>query len=302
MVLSPEIGRALSQGAPVVALESTVITHGLPQPENLKLALAMESEVRAKGAVPATIGMLDGRLHIGLNPDQLARLASREGMQKLSVRDLGPALARKQSGGTTVSATLFTAHQVGIKVLATGGLGGVHHAPPYDVSADLGQLARTPMVVVCAGPKAILDLPATLERLETLAVPVAGFGTGELPAFYSRTSGLPLALQVMDADEAAQVARAHWGLGLQSALLVVVPPPTEVALDTDQVRDAIQTALREAEVEGLVGAEVTPFLLKRVNELTAGASLRANLGLLHQNARVGAQIARRLLEPHARSL
>ncbi len=301
-IMSPEIGRALSQGTPVVALESTVITHGLPEPENLELALAMETEVREQGALPATIGVLDGRIHIGLNQIQLTRLAAREGVRKISVRDLGVALARKESGGTTVSGTLFVARQAGIKVLATGGIGGAHHAPAHDVSADLEQLARTPLAVVCAGPKAVLDLPATLERLESLAVPVAGYRTDTLPAFYSRSSGLGLTLRVDGAQEAAEIARAHWGLGLMSALLVVVPPPEEVAMEPAAVQEAVKRALAEAEAGGRVGPEVTPFLLQRVSELTGGASLRANLGLLRHNARIGAQIAHELADPQSRSV
>lgn len=291
LAVAQDIARALANTSPVVALESTVITHGLPHPENLELAQAMEAEVRAAGGLPATVAVLDGRLQVGLDAAQLERLAQGEAMVKISTRDLGPALALGLSGGTTVAATLFAAHRAGIRVFATGGIGGVHRQASHDVSADLYELARTPMIVVCAGAKAILDLPATLERLETLGVPVLGYQTDHFPAFYSRDSGLAVTRRVDSPGEVAGIAAAHWRLGLPAALLVTVPPPPEVALPLDEVENAIEAALEEAQEEGVRGPAVTPFLLARVSALTGGASLQANLGLLRQNARVAAQIA-----------
>jgi len=289
--LEPEVARALERGAAIVALESTVIAHGLPYPENIHLAQEMEVEVRQQGAVPATIAVLDGLIHIGLNITQLESLAAGRGLSKVSPRDFGRLLATKGSGGTTVAGTLFAAHTAGIQVFATGGIGGVHRQPAYDVSADLPQLAAAPLIVVCAGAKAILDLPATLEYLETHGVPVIGYQTDVFPAFYSRSSGLPTSARADSVEEVIQQARAHWGLGLHSALLVAVPPPLEVALPEEDVREAIDQALKEARQERVRGQQVTPFLLGRVNELTRRASLRANLGLLRNNARLAGQIA-----------
>jgi len=288
------VGRAFAVGAPVVALESTVITHGLPYPQNYDLAQDMEREVRQEGAVPATIAVLEGTIHIGLNQAQLQTLATSQGMRKISTRDFADVLLKEKSGGTTVAGTLVAAHAAGIKIFATGGIGGVHRGPASDVSTDLSQLAQTPLVVVCAGAKAILDLAATLEYLETLGVPVVGYQTDTFPAFYSRSSNLPVSARVETAEAAAGMARAHWGLGLKSALLVTVPPPEEVAMAPESIQRAVDQALKELEKKGLRGQEVTPFLLKRVSELTSGESLRANLGLLRNNARVAAQIARYL--------
>jgi pseudouridine-5'-phosphate glycosidase len=284
----------------VVALESTVITHGLPYPQNLSLAEDMEAKVRGQGATPATVAVLDGEIRLGLNSDQLHRLASAgEGMVKISTRDFAPAISKKASGGTTVAGTLLAASTAGIRVFATGGIGGVHHTlhgrgGSFDISADLPALARIPMIVVCAGAKAILDLPATLEYLETSGVPVVGFQTDEFPAFYSRQSGLNLktSARADDPGQAVALARAHWSLGLTSAVLVVVPPPEEVALPPEDVAGAIRQALKESEEQEIRGQRVTPFLLERVSELTGGSSLRANLGLLLNNAEVASQIAR----------
>ena len=289
--LSADVKRALETGQPLVALESTVVTHGLPYPENQALAQDMEAEVGQNGAVPATVAVLDGCVHVGLDAQQLARLAQGSGMRKISTRDFAPAVAARLSGGTTVAGTMLAAHTAGIRVFATGGIGGVHHQPPFDISADLPQLASTQMIVVCAGAKAILDLPATLEYLETAAVPVVGYQTDEFPAFYSRSSGLRTSASANSPDEIAAIAQAHWGLGMRSAILVVQPPPAEVALPFEQVQGAIQAALQEAQEQQVRGQAVTPFLLKRVTELTGGASLRANLGLLKNNARLAAGIA-----------
>jgi pseudouridine-5'-phosphate glycosidase len=278
-------------GSPIVALESTVITHGLPSPENIKLAQDMETEVRQGGAVPATIAVLEGKIHVGLTNEQFELLAGSPGLRKASPRDFARMLINAESGGTTVAGTLFIAHMVGINVFATGGIGGVHRQPAGDVSADLPQLAQTPGVVVCSGAKAILDIPATVEYLETHGVPVIGYQTGEFPAFYSADSGLPTSIQVDSVKEILEIAGAHWGLGLRSALLVANPPPAEVALAEEEVRGAIEQALAEAKREKIQGQDVTPFLLKRVSELTGDMSLQANLGLLINNARLAAKIA-----------
>ena len=290
------LAEALRVGTPVVALESTVITHGLPQPDNLNLAREMEAAVREHGAAPATIALLDGKINIGLNDDDLERLASLAGTRKISLRDFGIALGRGLSGGTTVAATLFAAAQAGIRVFATGGIGGVHRGAPFDVSADLIQLSKAPVVVVCAGAKAILDLPATREVLETQGVPVIGYQTDTFPAFYTRNSGLSVDQRVDTPEEAAQIALASWEAGLTSAILLVAPPPADMAMDEQEMEGAIQAALAEAEAAGIHGAETTPFLLAKVSELTGGVSLRANLALLHNNAHVAAQVAKAMTE------
>jgi len=313
--LSREITRALSAGAPIVALESTVITHGLPYPENLQLAQNMESTVREQGATPATVAILDGNVYIGLNTSQLERLAQGKDTRKISVRDFAPAITQKASGGTTVAGTLAAAHAARLRVFATGGIGGVHRQAtmgsdhlagkgrqmqveptrtpehPFDISTDLTQLARTPLVVVCAGAKVILDLPATLEMLETLGVPVLGYQTDEFPAFYSRRSGLPVSARAETPLEIAEIAQTHWQMGFNGAVLVANPPPEGHALSPEAVDGAIQQALGEAQAQGVRGQGVTPFLLKRVSELTGGDSLRANLALLLNNAQLAAQIA-----------
>jgi pseudouridine-5'-phosphate glycosidase len=291
LVLGYEVARAVRAGLPLVALESAVITHGLPRPENLQLAQALEQAVRDQRVTPATVGLLDGKVHVGLTTQQLDRLANQDGARKISRRDFGIALSRKENGGTTVASTLFAARAAGIRVFATGGIGGVHRNAPFDVSADLPELGRSPLVVVCAGAKAILDLPATMEVLETLGVAILGYGTDEFPAFYSRESGLPVNVRVDSPEEVARIARAQWELGLESALLVVQPPPEEVALPAEQVEGLIQRALEEADQHKISGAAVTPFLLDRVNQLSGGASLQANLALLRNNARLAAEIA-----------
>jgi pseudouridylate synthase len=295
--LSSEFLRARALGLPVVALESTVITHGLPYPDNLELAKQMEAEVRSQACVPATVAVLDGKICIGLNTTQLERLAGDQGMLKISTRDYGPALAQGRSGGTTVAGTIFAAQRAGIRVFATGGIGGVHRDAPLDVSADLTVLSGVPILVVCAGAKAILDLPATLEKLETLGVPVIGYQTDEFPAFYSRDSGLKLSTRADTPQAVAEIARSHWDIGLSSAVLLVVPPPEDTALPKDKVEDAVQQAIAELG-EKISGQAVTPFLLSRVSELTHGASLQANLSLLKNNASVAAQVARHLNPAH----
>lgn len=286
-----KVQQALDLCEPVVALESTVITHGLPYPENFQTALEMEARVARAGAVPATIAVLEGRIFIRVDIFQLKKLAKAEGLHKISARDFSAAVARGWSGGTTVAGTLLAAHLAGIQVFATGGIGGVHRQAPFDISADLQLLARTPLVVVCAGAKAILDLPATVEVLETYGVPVVGYQTDEFPAFYSPHSGLPVSVRLDSAAEVAQLARAHWALGRESAVLVVAPPPAEEALETAHLDQVIQQALAEMEAQQVRGQQVTPFLLSRVSEMTDGASLRANLALLKNNAQIAGQIA-----------
>lgn len=294
LTLSAAVRQALEAGQPVVALESTVITHGLPYPQNLRLAQDMEAEVAAEGAVPATIAVLEGRVHAGLEAAELESLATGTGMVKISTRDFAPALLHKRSGGTTVAGTLRVAHAAGIRVFATGGIGGVHQGAPFDISTDLPTLAKTPLVVVCAGAKAILDLPATLEQLETLGVPVVGYATDEFPAFYSRSSGLPVSARVESPEEAATLAKLHWAMGMESAVLLVQPPPAEAAMEAAQVNEAIRQALAECEAQGIRGQAVSPFLLRRVSELTHGESLEANLALLRNNARLAARVARQI--------
>ena len=290
-VLSPEVSQARQAGTPMVALESAVITHGLPYPENLTLAKDVEAEIRSLGALPATIAVLDGKIRVGLSGEELERLAQEKKVRKISRRDFAIAIAEQGHGGTTVAGTLIAAGQVGIQVFSTGGIGGVHRNAPFDISADLPELSHSPMIVVCAGAKAILDLSATLEYLETVGVPVVGYQTDELPAFYSRQSGLKLTMTANSPQDVVEIARTHWGLGLGSAILVANPPPAEVALSYEEIEGVIQQAVREAEAEGIHGSGTTPFLLNRVSELSGGASLKANLALLLNNARLGARIA-----------
>jgi len=292
--LSSEVLQSQEMGLPIVALESAVITHGLPHPENLNLALDMEKAVRAEGAVPATIAVIKGAVHVGLEEAEIRMLAEVANTRKISLRDLGIAAARELSGGTTVATSMLAAEAAGLKVFATGGIGGVHRNAAFDVSADLPQLGRSQVVVVCAGAKAILDLPATLEYLETQGVPIVGYQTDEFPAFYSRSSGLHVDIKADSAGDVAEIARAHWDLGLRSAILVVVPPPAEDAMSLEVVEKAIASALKEANKQGIHGAAVTPFLLGRVSELSSGESLKVNLSLLLNNGRVAAKIAKHL--------
>jgi pseudouridylate synthase len=304
--LSSEVLRAKTLGKPLVALESTVITHGLPYPENLELARDMENEVRGQGATPATLAVLDGQVCVGLNEIQLERLAQgEEEFVKISARDFGAAITQNKSGGTTVAGTMLAAFPVGIRVFATGGIGGVHRqirgdsSASFDVSADLDLLGRVPMVVVCAGAKAILDLRATLEVLETRGTPVIGYQTSQFPAFYSSSSGLPVSSRADTPQEIANLARQHWEMGMQSAILVAQPPPSEEALPNEVVEAAVVTAMLEIRDKGIWGQAVTPYLLNRIRELTGGDSMRANIALLLRNARLAAQIAR-YIEPQYR--
>jgi pseudouridine-5'-phosphate glycosidase len=275
----------------VVALESTLITHGLPHPKNLDVALALEAVVREAGAVPATIALLSGQITVGLTDEQLVYLAEAKNVRKCSRRDLPIAVGRGEDGATTVAGTMIVAHMAGIRVFATGGIGGVHRGHPFDVSADLLELGRTPVTVVCAGAKAILDLPLTLEVLETQGVPVIGYRTEEFPAFYTRSSGLPIDVRCDTPQEVAAVVRARDDLNLLGGTLVTVPVPPEDELSAAEAEVAIATALAEAEAQEIKGKAVTPFLLARVSELTGEASLRANVALLLNNARVASAIA-----------
>jgi pseudouridine-5'-phosphate glycosidase len=293
--ISPQVQQAINQRKPIVTLESTVITHGLPYPQNQKLALDLENEVRKYGAVPAMIAALHGEILVGVGEEELKILVGEKDLIKLSVRDISEVITKHKSGGTTVAATLFLGNQAGLRVFATGGIGGVHRGTNYDISADLIQLSRTPMIVVCAGAKAILDLPATLEVLETMGVPVVGYKTDEFPAFYSPSSGLPVSTRVESPAEAAEFAQVHWSLGMMSAVLIVQPLAEESAVPINEIQDAIDQAIAEAVKKGIRGKKITPFLLNRVSELTDGKSLEANLALLLSNAALAAKIARELI-------
>ncbi len=288
----PEVATALAEGRPVVALESAFLTHGLPAPHDLEAARAMLAETRAGGAVPAMVAVADGRLVVGLEPQRVEALARAAQVAKVSRRDLGAALAAGGLGGTTVSATLTAAGLAGIRILATGGIGGVHRGSTAsaDVSADLPQIARTPVAVVCSGAKAVLDLPRTLEMLETLGVPVLGYGTDELPAFYWRRSGLALDHRVDDAATAAAVLTAHWRVE-STGIVVAVPPPATSELDATIVEPLIDDARRAASAAGVSGPEATPFLLAHVAKATGGRTVETNIALLTRNAGVGAAIA-----------
>jgi pseudouridine-5'-phosphate glycosidase len=295
MKFHPDVANALAAGRPVVALESTLITHGLPHPINLEVAQAMEQAVRDNGATPATIAVLRGQITVGLTSEQLTYLAQATNVRKCSRRDFPIVLAQKGDGATTVAGTMIVAHLAGIKVFATGGIGGVHRGHPVDVSADLLELAQTPVAVVCAGAKAILDLPLTLEVLETHGVPVVGYGCAEFPAFYSRSSGLPLDVRCDTVEEIAAMIRAREQLGFRTGMLITNPIPAADELPAEIAEAAIQQALQEADAQGIRGKETTPFLLARVSELTGDRSRAANIALLKNNARVAAQIAKAIL-------
>lgn len=291
--VAPSVASALAEGRPVVALESTVIAHGLPRPANVDVALAMEATVRAEGATPATIALLDGQIVVGLSADEIARIGAEPGVWKASRRDLAMALAQRATAATTVAGTLACAALAGVRVFATGGIGGVHRgaATSFDISADLPELARSPLVTVCAGAKSILDLSLTLEYLESQGVPVIGYQTDELPAFYTRASGLRAPHRADTPAEIAAIARAQWESGLGGGLLVTVPIPEEHALPPEQVDAAVRQALAEAVVAGVAGPRLTPWLLTRVADLTGGESVSANRALLLNNASVAARAA-----------
>jgi pseudouridylate synthase len=291
IVKSNEVKRAMSISLSVVALESTVLTHGLPRPQNLQLAYDMEHAIRAEGATPATVAFLDGVLRIGLSESEIERLANERYVYKVGPRDFATVISQQASGGTTVAGTMFACKKTNIKVFATGGIGGVHRESGFDISADLQALATIPMIVVCAGAKAILDLPATLEYLETMSVPVVGYGTDEFPAFYSRDSGLDVSIRLDTTKEIVEFAKAHWSTGMESAILVTNPVPGADAIPRAEMDPIIEQASREAQDRKIHGQKLTPFLLDRINDLTKGRSMRANLSLLLNNARLAAQIA-----------
>jgi pseudouridine-5'-phosphate glycosidase len=277
-----------------VALESTVISHGLPRPLNLETALGLENIVREAGVQPATIGIINGELTVGLCDEQIRFLAEDPNIKKISTRDLPLAVANKWNGATTVASTSWIAHRAGINVFATGGIGGVHRGQLPDISADLPELARTPIIVVCSGAKIVLDLPATREWLETHAVTVIGYQCDELPAFYSRRSGLPIDYRADSPDDVARVFHAQRELGIQAALLVTVPVPEEFEVPAEQLQNVLNDALDQAERNAIGGRELTPFLLNQMAERSEGSTLRANVALLKNNARVAAEIAKKV--------
>jgi pseudouridylate synthase len=303
LVIAPAVSAAIRDGRPVVALESTLISHGLPYPQNVEVATASEAAVRSAGAVPATVALNDGRLLVGLSPAELEALATAPSgsVRKVSRATLGAAIAGGGWGATTVAATMIASHAAGIRVFATGGIGGVHRGalermaggmpPTLDISADLDELARTPVAVVCAGPKAILDIPLTLEYLETHGVPVVSVGIDEVPGFYARGSGIPAPISVPDVGAAADVVRAHDEMGLGSGVLICTPVPEADALPDGVTRDAVERAVREADHMGVGGSALTPWLLARVASITEGASVRANTALIVHDAQVGGELA-----------
>ena len=292
--INHQVKDALATQQPVVALESTVIAHGLPRPENLRTVQKLEDIVREEGSTPATIAVLSGRLCGGLDRRQLEYLANGNEIRKLSTRDLAIAVSRKWDGATTVAATIWIAHRAGIQVFATGGIGGVHRGALPDVSADLRELGRTPMIVVCSGAKSVLDLPATREWLETHGVTVVGYGCDEMPAFYARRSGLPVDLRCDSPEEVSHLFKTQRDLGIASALLIAVPVPAEAEVPHEILNRILDESLRDAEDSNITGREVTPFLLARMAERSEGATLRANIALLENNARVAARIASEL--------
>jgi pseudouridine-5'-phosphate glycosidase len=291
--IAPEIREALAAGAPVVALETTIVSHGMPYPENVETALALEREIRRRGATPATIAVLDGAIRVGLKESQLDTLAKDGDVLKLSRADLAYALAARRPGATTVAATMICAHMAGIRVFATGGIGGVHRgaARTFDISADLEELAQTAVAVVCAGVKALLDLPKTLEYLETRGVPVVGYRTNEFPAFWSRSSGLAVPLRMDSAAEIAHLLRVKWELGLRGGVVIANPVSEQDDIPAAEMAAHIDRAVAEAAARGIAGKAVTPFILSHIAELTGRRSLAANIALVKSNARLAADVA-----------
>lgn len=292
--ISTDIAIALATNKPVVALESTVIAHGLPRPINLELAQRLETDLRTAGVTPATIGIIGGELTVGLNDEQIRLLAEDSNVKKISTRDVPVAIVRGWNGATTVASTSWIAHRAGIRVFATGGIGGVHRGELPDISADLPELARTPIIVVCSGAKIVLDLPATREWLETHAITVVGFQCDEMPAFYSRHSGLPVDVRASSVNEVVEIFNAQRNLQMDTALLLTVPVPQEFEVDDEQLRRVLNEALEKAKQQGITGRDVTPFLLAQMAQFSDGATLRANISLLENNARVAGQIAQAL--------
>lgn len=291
--INPEVLEVIKSGKAVVALESTIISHGMPYPKNVETALNVEKIIRENGAVPATIAILGGKLKVGLTVDEIEYLGKAENVIKTSRRDIPFIVAKKLDGATTVASTMIIAALAGIKVFATGGIGGVHRGAQetFDISADLQELAHTSVAVVCAGAKSILDIGLTLEYLETQGVPVVGFGTEELPAFYTRRSGFKVDYRVDTEEELAAALKAKWDLGLEGGMVVANPIPAQYEMDYDTINEAINDAVKEAEEKGIKGKESTPFLLAKVKEITGGESLESNIQLVYNNAMVGAKLA-----------
>lgn len=299
VAIAPEVQTALSEGRAAVALESTIIAHGMPYPDNLETALRVEAAVRQAGAVPATCAVVGGQLRAGLSVEEIERFAQKgRGIAKASRRDLGYLLSQGLDGATTVAATMIIAHLAGIRCFATGGIGGVHRgaSATFDISADLQELAHTPVAVVCAGAKSILDLGLTLEYLETFGVPVLGYQTDEFPAFYARTSGFQVDYRLDSPQAIAQLLRAHWGIGLRSGVVVANPIPEPYALDAQSIEDTIGRAMADASRQHIRGKDLTPFLLARIEQLTGGLSLKANVELVCSNAHLAALVAQALVK------
>jgi len=303
LVVAPAVADALAAQRPVVALETTVITHGLPEGQGVRTALDLESAVRERGAMAATVGVLGGRLRVGMSPDDLRMLAGAPGVAKVNLGNLAAVIASGRPGSTTVAATVFAAAQAGISVMATGGIGGVHRGVEEtgDVSADLSALARYPVAVVCAGAKAVLDLPRTMEMLETLGVPVLGFRTAHLPAFYRRSSGLELDQRFDMLEDLANAVRLHWELGAGTGVVVANPVPTEYEMPADLYQASLDRALAETAAKGVRGRDVTPFLLDRMRQLSEGRSVFSNLALLRSNALVAGALATLLARARSES-
>ena len=293
LVFSEEVKQAMENEKPIIALESTIITHGMPYPQNLETAFEVEEIIREEGAVPATIAIIDGKIHIGLSPDEIKKLANSDDVIKASRRDLPYIIAQKKTGATTVAGTMICAQLAGISLFVTGGIGGVHRGAQetMDISADLEELSQTNVAVVCAGAKSILDIGLTMEYLETKGVPVVGYQTDELPAFYTRTSPFKVNYRLDDPKEIAQLIRSKWDMGLEGGLVIANPIPEKDALDEKFMNEIIEQALAEAEARQIRGKEVTPFLLSKVKDLTEGKSLEANIALVKNNARLGGKIA-----------
>lgn len=289
--VSSEIQNALKDKLPIIALESAVITHGLPQPVNYELAVELETIVRSNGGVPATIAIMKGQIKVGLSHPEIKELSNSINKIKVSSRNAAIALQKRINGGTTVAATIMAASQVGIDVFATGGIGGVHRNSNFDISADLHLLSQKKMVVICAGAKAILDIPSTLEVLETFGIPVIGYQTSEFPAFYSRKSGYGVDFEAKDIQEITNIVKTHWGSGNNTSILVAVPIPEEFEVIPSVIESALKCALKDAEKDYVHGSAATPYLLEKMNEYTGGQSLQANLALLRNNAKVATEIA-----------
>lgn len=294
----PEVKKALAEGLPVVALESTIISHGMPYPKNIEMAKTVSKIIRENGAIPATIAIIDGVLKVGLTTEEIEFLGTSKDVVKASRRDLPFIISKKLNGATTVATTMILANLAGVKVFATGGIGGVHRGAQetFDISADLQELANTNVAVICAGAKSILDIGLTLEYLETNGVPVVGFETEEFPAFYTRKSGFGVDYKVESSLEVASALKAKWDLNLKGGMVIGNPIPKEFEMDYDTINNAIESALKEAEKKNIAGKKVTPFLLDRVKTITAGKSLDANIELVYNNAKVAAQIAKDLSE------